>query len=309
MTQHTPNTDSNTPTDEPPSMGAKISFAQPQSSPQHTHSQPWWQALKNRLCGNAHTPTESEPREVRTLMANVLQTSAKDATDVMVPRGEIIAFDAVTPLVEICQQVTQHPYSRYPIYRNTIDNVVGFVHIKDVLTAYANGTITPQNTTATIKTLMRDVMFISPGQPALDVIVEMRMQGNHFAIVVDEYGGVDGLVTLTDLVAEIVGDIDDEHAPENAPQLSQNPDGTLTAHARYEIETFADEYGEILSPDEQDEDIETLAGLVFYLIGRVPARGEIVKHAHSGIEFEVLDADPRRIRRLRLRNVPPKKQS
>lgn len=246
--------------------------------------------------------------EERTLLSNVLQTASKAATDIMVPRGDIVAFDINTPITDICLGMQERPYSRYPVYEETLDNVVGFIHIKDVLSAFTSGTIGGQKKASadiSVEDLMRDVMYISPGIQALDIILEMRMCGNHFALVVDEYGGIDGLVTLTDLVEEIVGEIDDEHVDNTSgPRLSPNGDGSVTADARYEIATFEGDYGPLLSQEERDETIETLAGLVVYLLGRVPARGEMVKHPASGIEFEVIEADPRRIRRLRLRNIP-----
>ena len=236
--------------------------------------------------------------EERTLLSNVLQTASKEAVDIMVPRGDIIAFDVNTPLPEVCQKIIERPYSRYPIYDDMLDNIVGFIHIKDILASLVEG-----KRTTPIAEIMRDITYISPGIGALDIILEMRMHGQHMALVVDEYGGVDGLITLTDLVEEIVGEIDDEHLSQEGPRISQNGDGSMMADARFEIEDFEDMYGAILSEEEALEDIETLAGLVVYLLGRVPARGEIVHHKTSGIEFEVLEADPRRIRRLRLRNI------
>ena len=238
--------------------------------------------------------------EERTLLSNVLQTASKEAVDIMVPRGDIVAFDVNTPLIEMCRTITERPYSRYPIYDDMLDNIVGFIHIKDILAVLSEG-----KRTTPITEIMRDVIYISPGIGALDIILEMRMHGHHMALVVDEYGGVDGLITLTDLVEEIVGEIDDEHLSEEGPRISQNGDGSMTADARFEIEGFEEIYGAILSEEEAEEDIETLAGLVVYLLGRVPARGEIVHHKTSGIEFEVLEADPRRVRRLRLRNINP----
>ena len=304
--------------DDPSSSTAKFDFAENKSEKETntwftalTKWLPWVQTDASGLRETfeelieEHEDRETEINaEERTLLSNVLQTASKDATDIMVPRGDIVAFDCETPLMDICAVIVKRPYSRYPIYQDNIDNVVGFIHIKDVLSAFVKGDISPHETTISINDLVREVMYISPGIKALDIILEMRMQGNHFAMVVDEYGGIDGLVTLTDLVEEIVGEIDDEHVNTSGPRLSKNGDNSITADARYEIETFEDEYGSLLSDEERDSNIETLAGLVVYLLGRVPARGEMVKHDSSGIEFEVLEADPRRIRRLRLRHVP-----
>ena len=266
---------------------------------------PWNNAKKNGLRDTFEELIEEhEDRDVsvdaeeRTLLSNVLQTASKEAVDIMVPRGDIIAFDVKTPLPEVCQIIVERPYSRYPIYDDMLDNIVGFIHIKDVLATLVEG-----KRTTPISEIMRDIIYISPGIGALDIILEMRMYGHHMALVVDEYGGIDGLITLTDLVEEIVGEIDDEHLSQEGPRISKNGDGSIMADARFEIEDFEDMYGAILSEEEADEDIETLAGLVVFLLGRVPARGEVVHHKTSGIEFEVLEADPRRIRRLRLRNI------
>ena len=266
---------------------------------------PWGNAKKNGLRDTFEELIEEhEDRDVsvdaeeRALLSNVLQTASKEAVDIMVPRGDIIAFDVNTPLPEVCQIIVERPYSRYPIYDDMLDNIVGFIHIKDVLATLVEG-----KRTTPLREIMRDITYISPGIGALDIILEMRMHGQHMALVVDEYGGIDGLITLTDLVEEIVGEIDDEHVSQEGPRLSDNGDGSILADARFAIDDFEDMYGAILSDEESLEDIETLAGLVVFLLGRVPARGEIVHHKTSGIEFEVLEADPRRIRRLRLRNI------
>jgi CBS domain containing-hemolysin-like protein len=145
------------------------------------------------------------------------------------------------------------------------------------------------------------VLFVAPSMHVLELLLEMRFKRIHMAVVVDEFGGVDGLVTIEDLVEEIVGDIDDEYDVDGEPTLTRRPDGSLDADARVSLETFEDVVGAILSPEER-EGIDTLGGLVFDLLGRVPIRGELVKHP-SGMEIEVLESDPRRVHRLRVRGV------
>ncbi len=144
--------------------------------------------------------------------------------------------------------------------------------------------------------------------PVLDMLLQMRMQRMHLALVVDEYGGIDGLVTIEDLVETITGDIADEHDDVEAPMFTERPDGALDLNARLSIEAFEEKVGPVLTEDERDADIDTVGGLVFTLAGRVPARGEVISHP-SGMEFRVLDADARRLRRLRVRRpdagVPP----
>jgi CBS domain containing-hemolysin-like protein len=150
----------------------------------------------------------------------------------------------------------------------------------------------------------RPVLFVAPSMRVLDLLLEMRQSRVHMALVVDEFGGIDGLITIEDLVEEIVGEIIDEHDIEEGPKLTTRADGTLLADARTTIEEFEERVGPVLSDEEREEDIDPLGGLVFSLAGRVPSRGELLKHPPSGISFEVLQADPRRIKRLRVRDVP-----
>jgi CBS domain containing-hemolysin-like protein len=155
-----------------------------------------------------------------------------------------------------------------------------------------------------LRAILRRVLFVAPSMRVLDLLLEMRRTRLHMALVVDEFGGVDGLVTIEDLVEEIVGEIEDEHDVDEGPKLVPSSDGTLLADARATIEEFEQRVGAVLSAEERSG-IDTLGGLVFALAGRVPNRGELVSHP-SGLEFEVLDADPRRVKRVRVRNIPPK---
>jgi CBS domain containing-hemolysin-like protein len=148
--------------------------------------------------------------------------------------------------------------------------------------------------------VLRKPLFVVPSVPVLDLLLQMRQARMHLALVVDEYGGIDGLVTIEDLVETITGDISDEHDEVAAPQLVERTDGLIDLDARTPIEVFEEKLGAVLTEDEREQDIDTVGGLVFTLAGRVPAKGELVSHA-SGLEFRVLEADPRRIRRLRVR--------
>jgi CBS domain containing-hemolysin-like protein len=148
------------------------------------------------------------------------------------------------------------------------------------------------------------VLFVAPSMPVLDLLLEMRLSRVHMALVVDEFGGIDGLITIEDLVEEIVGEIEDEHDVAEGPKLVARPDGSLVADARTPIEEFEERAGQMLTDEERAEDIDTLGGLVFYILGRVPGRGELIVH-DSGVSFEVMEADPRRVKRLRVRNLPP----
>lgn len=233
----------------------------------------------------------------RLLLGNILHLRDVAAHDVMVPRADIIAIESRTPFADAVAFLTEEGHSRLPVYRGTLDDVIGMVHIKDVLQALN------EHKTPPLTRLLRKVLFVSPSIRVLDLLVEMRLKRTHMALVVDEYGGIDGLVTIEDLVEQIVGEIDDEHDHEEEPELQVRADGVVEADGRTSIETFEAQFGAVLSEEEREE-VDTLGGLVFFLVGRVPSRGELIRHEQAGIEFEVVDADPRRVKRLRVRRLP-----
>jgi magnesium and cobalt transporter len=240
------------------------------------------------------------PQE-RVMLANLLKFGELRVSDVMVPRGDIIGVEEKAPLKDlvVCFREAQH--SRLPVYRETLDDPVGLVHIKDVLSLLepgADGSMRLSD--VPIAKIKRDIIFVPPSMPARDLLVKMQTTHIHLALVIDEYGGTDGLVSIEDLVEEIVGDIDDEHDIEESPQLRELGGGDYEADARLDLEDFNSRTGIDLAPAESEEEIDTLGGLVVSLIGRVPERGEIIPHP-SGYEFEILQADPRRIKLLRLR--------
>ena len=232
----------------------------------------------------------------RALIGNVLKLRTLTARDVMVPRSDIDALEIDTSVPDLVKHMTASGHTRVPVYRGTLDDVLGMVHIKDVLTAVAEGR------QVTLRRLLRKVMFVSPAMRTMDMMIEMRAAKTHMALVVDEFGGVDGLVTIEDLIEQIVGEIDDEHDETEAPKLERKPDGSLASDARASIEEFEKETGSILS-DEERQNTDTLAGLVTWLAGHLPVRGEVIRHP-SGLEFEVVEADARRVKRLRVLNAP-----
>ncbi len=253
------------------------------------------ETLSNLAAQHNEDATPIDPLE-RFLLENTLKLRRMTVEDVMVPRADIVAVSAAAPLPEVVEAVEQSRHSRLPVFEKDLDQIVGMIHVKDVL-AHIGKPDTPSP-----KELAREVLFVSPAMLVLDLLLDMRLNRTHMALVVDEFGGIDGLATIEDLVEEIVGDIEDEHDIAEAPLLDPRPDGTLVADARATLEDFEAAVGEVLSDDER-EDIDTLGGLVFNLVGRVPSRGELVSHP-SGLEFEVLDGDPRRLKRLRVRNLP-----
>ncbi|NKB49215.1 MAG: CBS domain-containing protein [Alphaproteobacteria bacterium] len=230
------------------------------------------------------------------LIVNILKLHELTAEDVMVPRADIIAADIDSRLDELVNVMTEDAHSRLPVYSEQLDNVAGFVHIKDVLVAVRS------DRPVAVKDMVRDILFAAPSIRVLDLLLEMRARRTHMAIVVDEFGGVDGLVTIEDLVEEIVGEIEDEHDTEG-PSVIRRPDGSILADARTEIEELEKIVG-AFATDEEHEEIDTLGGIVFSLIDRVPRRNEVVAHP-SGLEFQVVDADSRRVKRLCVRDLRP----
>lgn len=248
---------------------------------------------KNEVSGDEPDTDDLDPHE-RALLSNVLRLRGKTAYDVMVPRADIMAMPEELTLEQAIGLIQRDGHSRYPVYRESLDDIAGMVHIKDVFGAV--GKAGPFD----VKAIQRNPLFVVPSIPVLDLLLQMRQLRTHMALVVDEYGGIDGLVTIEDLVETIVGDISDEHDEELEPQMTERPDGTVELDARTPIDAFEARFGSVLTDEERSADIDTVGGLVFTLAGRVPAKGELVSHA-SGLEFRILEADPRRIRRLRVR--------
>ena len=241
-----------------------------------------------------------DPNE-RLLLGNVLKMRTVSALDIMVPRPDIVAVEVQTPMDQVLELLMKERHSRLPVYRDTLDDVLGFVHIKDVAVLAVEHSAGKAATP--LADIVRNMLFVSPAVRVLDLLLEMRLKRTHMALVVDEYGGIDGLLTIEDVVEQIVGEIEDEHDSEQAATMVVKPDKSVTADARVGLSEFEDRFGQVFS-DEERETTDTLGGLVTYLAGHVPGRGELVKHP-SGLEFEVLEGDPRRVRQLRVRNIPP----
>lgn len=236
-------------------------------------------------------------RQERALIANVLRLRGTTAGDVMVPRADIVGMEIDVTLEQAIDQFRREGHSRMPVYREQLDEVAGMVHLKDVF-AYVGR---PEE--FRLEGVLRRPLMVAPQIPVLDLLLQMRQARMHLALVIDEYGGIDGLVTIEDLVEEIVGDISDEHDEVLGPMVTERPDGVLDIDARLPVEEFEARLGPVLSEDERDADINTVGGLVFTLAGRVPAKGEVIGHP-SGFEFRILEADARHIRRLRVRRAP-----
>ena len=255
---------------------------------------------------NQPAPNAAEAEVDLVDQAEVFQTLR--VSDVMTPRADIVGLEISMPLAEVVRIYVEVEHSRMPIYRETLDDPVGVVHIKDLLKLIAPGDVNLESAPTlpwrepVLHRLRRDVLYVPASMRCADLLLKMRVARTHMALVIDEFGGTDGLVTLEDLIEAVVGEIDDEHDEEEEPAIVSRPGGLFEADARVPLEELEALLGVTLSPEDLEEEIDTAGGLVATLAGRVPQRGEVIVHP-DGYEFEVIDADPRRIRRLRIR--PP----
>ena len=229
----------------------------------------------------------------RQMLRNLLHFSEHDADDVAVPRGEIIAIDSSAGWDELVETFAEHGHSRMPVYRDQLDDVIGMIHIKDVFTILARGETPPADWTV----LMRQPLYVPQTRNALDVLADMRSQRMHLAVVVDEFSGTDGLITIEDLVEEIVGEIEDEHDEAPEEWIVDIGEGMWDCDARAELDDVAEQVSPALA--EVEESVDTLGGLAFVLAEQVPAVGRVLEHP-SGWRIEVTDGDETHVKRLRL---------
>jgi CBS domain containing-hemolysin-like protein len=281
----------------------------------------------------ALNPGETVGQEAKSMMLNIIEFSGLRVDDVMVPRVDIVAIDETDTMQDLLEKFIDANHSRVPVYRETLDGVTGMIHVKDFLrwmaargvkkrratkaqkaeqperpeTSNAQGlSIAASVLSTSVKQagLNREVLFVPPSMPATDLLVRMQASHTHLAIVIDEYGGTEGLVSIEDLVEVIVGDISDEHDTDEDLEIKPLEEKVYTADGRVDLAQLEALLGVDLLPEEEEEEADTLAGLIFKIAGRVPTRGEIIRH-DSGLEFEILDSDPRRVKRVRInaRNV------
>lgn len=281
---------------------------------------PWWRKIWELVESLIHPPPDAEVlREVveeiieeplsesgispaeRMLLGNIMNLRERKVGDCMVPRADIIAADVTSSLKDVADLMASHAHSRIPIYRDTLDDVIGMVHMKDILPCLAYQQM------RSIPDLLRPVLFMAPSMPASKLLLHMRSTRQHMAVVVDEFGGIDGLCTIEDLVEEIVGEIDDEHDVPAGASIIARTDGTLLVDARLPIEEFEVRTG-VKLPEVESEEVDTLGGYVATLAGRMPQIGENIRNG-DGILFEVLERDQSSIRRLRVRMPKPDDQA
>jgi len=271
-------------------------------------SPPWLRWFGNRRKPDPCPPPTPAEEEAVDLIDQAEAFQTLRIRDVMTPRADIVALEISLPLDEVVRRFARSELTRMPIYRETLDDPVGVVHIKDIVLLLAPPEDTPTPPAPipwkepVLHRLRRDALYVPASMLCSDLLLRMRVARIHMALVIDEFGGVDGLVTLEDLLEAVVGEIDDEHDEDEAPDLVTRPGGVIEADARASLEDLEAALGRSLQPEDEDEEIDTVAGLVATLAGRVPQRGEVIVHP-DGYEFEIIDADPRRIRRLRIR--PP----
>ncbi len=256
--------------------------------------------------GRNGAPTETveaqaEPENRMVRQAVAFQSLRVD--DVMTPRADIIAVELTTPFGEVVDRFIDAEHSRMPIYRETLDDPVGVVHVKDVFRLLSANGSGPKADEAFLHRVRRDALYVPASMRAADLLLQMQAARTHMALVIDEFGGTDGLVTLEDLIEAVVGEIDDEHDVAQAKSIIARPGGVFEADARAPLEELEAAVGQALAPPDLEEEIDTVAGLVTALAGRVPQRGELIEHP-AGFELQVMDADPRRVKRVRLRPTP-----
>ena len=261
---------------------------------------------KKSMRGEGHAPTPALLAQAQSAVQVDIVDQAQAfktlrVSEVMTPRADIMAIEISSPFEDVVAQFAEVEHSRMPVYRENLDDPVGVVHIKDVFKLLATNGGGPAPSDPVLHRLRRDALYVPGSMRAADLLVRMQGSRIHLALVIDEFGGTDGLVTLEDLVEAVVGDIADEYDDAASVQVDVRPGGVFEADARVSLEDLEEALGRSLMPEDlEDDDIDTVGGLVSALAGRVPQRGEVIAHP-DGLEFEITDADPRRIKRVRLR--------
>ncbi len=244
--------------------------------------------------------TEGISKHERLMLLNILKIDGIRSSDIMIPRADIGAVELNDSFEKVLEVFIKEAHSRVPIYEKNLDNIIGMIHIKDLVN-YQNQKKTETNF---LQNLKREILEIPPSMPVLDLLLKMQLTRLHMGIVIDEYGCTDGLVTIEDVIEEITGEIEDEHDEKNLPMLIKSSLNTFEASARIEIDELQRVTNVEFLNSYDNDDVDTLGGLIFSITGRVPQRGEIIKHS-SGTTFEIKDADPMKIKSVKV--TTPKK--
>ena len=244
--------------------------------------------------------TEGISKHERLMLLNILKIDGIRSSDIMIPRADIGAVELNDSFEKVLEVFIKEAHSRVPIYEKNLDNIIGMIHIKDLVN-YQNQ---KKSETNFLQNLKREILEIPPSMPVLDLLLKMQLTRLHMGIVIDEYGCTDGLVTIEDVIEEITGEIEDEHDEKNLPMLIKSSLNTFEASARIEIDELQKVTNVEFLNSYDNDDVDTLGGLIFSITGRVPQRGEIIKHS-SGTTFEIKDADPMKIKSVKV--TTPKK--
>ena len=250
--------------------------------------------INNIIDTSDNSSRELTPEE-KNMLNNVIGFGESRVEDCMVPRADIVGLELDTDVKDILKIFSESNHSRIPVYRETLDNPIGMLHMKDLISVFSDKNFDDID----IEKFLREILFVPPSMKSRDLLVRMQTSRIHMALVIDEYGGTDGLVTIEDLIEEIIGEIEDELFEEDLDRIKIY-DNYIDSSARASIEEINDIVGKSLFTDDIDEEINTIGGLVFVLAGRVPQRGELINHP-LGFEIEITDADSRRIKKVRLR--------
>tara|TARA_B100000035_G_scaffold79106_1_gene66169 strand:+ start:480 stop:1310 length:831 start_codon:yes stop_codon:yes gene_type:complete len=250
--------------------------------------------IKDIIDTSDNSSRELTPEE-KNMLNNVIGFGESRVEDCMVPRADIVGLELDTDVKDILKIFSESNHSRIPVYKETLDNPIGMLHMKDLISVFSDKNFDDID----IEKFLREILFVPPSMKSRDLLVRMQTSRIHMALVIDEYGGTDGLVTIEDLIEEIIGEIEDELFEEDLDRIKIY-DNYIDSSARASIEEINDIVGKSLFTDDIDEEINTIGGLVFVLAGRVPQRGELINHP-LGFEIEITDADSRRIKKVRLR--------
>lgn len=256
------------------------------------------EVLIDEACGDENVNfTEHE----HLLLTNILSLKNKRCVDVMIPRADVVACSSNRDLEYLANKIIKSGHSRIPIYKNDLDEVIGLAHAKDIMACILN------NKDVNIEDIVnKNILFVSPSMKILNLLQEMQIKRTQMVMVVDEYGGIDGIITIEDLIEEIVGDISDEYDVDTPPQIIVH-ENSIEADARAEIKNIEEIIGyDVFEQIEDEEDIDSIGGFVFHLAQRIPLKGEIINYKDE-IKFRILASDPRRILRVMVLNIPTKK--
>ena len=249
----------------------------------------------NNILEDSDDKVRSFTQEEENMLQNVIGFGTSRVEDCMVPRADIIGVDKDAKIKDVLKLFSDSNHSRIPVYRETLDDPIGMLHMKDLISVFTDDNFNEIK----LENFLREILFVPPSMKSRDLLVRMQTSRIHMALVIDEYGGTDGLVTIEDLIEEIIGEIEDELFEEDLDRIKIF-ENHIDTYARTSIEEINNLIGQSLFTEVIDEEINTIGGLVFVLAGRVPQRGELIKHP-LGFEIEITDADSRKIKKVRLR--------